>query len=90
MNCADVTFEMQDEHFEESAADANPGDLLWDFKGADGEQGHVLTDRESEPQQIGWEKPWTMRLCECGKVDLGDHHVVLLARAASLGVEEPE
>lgn len=75
MRCADVTWEMQDDHFGESAATARLGDLVWHYKGVLG--GHVLTREEERTE--GW-TTYTTLLCECGEAEAGDHHVVLLAR----------
>jgi hypothetical protein len=76
--CADVTSDMADEHYGESAADAKPGDLLWHPKMEHG--GHVLSDRTQEAT-YGWVTV-EEQLCECGHCDLTDHHVVILARRA--------
>ena len=76
MNCGDVTWEMQDEHLDESAANARLGDLVWDYKSG----GHVLTREEERTE--GWVTYSTL-ICECGDAEVGDHHVVILARLAT-------
>jgi hypothetical protein len=83
--CADVRFEMGDDHYEESGASAQPGDLLWDMKGG---EGHVLTDRAVSVTE-GW-TTYEEQLCECLPYGLlGDHHVVILARKPPDPEEEP-
>lgn len=76
--CSDVSFDMKDEHFGESTADAETFDLVWDYKGGEDTSGHVLVAQMKV--QYGWEEPWPIFLCECDKVDISDHHVVMLAR----------
>ena len=76
--CEDISWEMQDEHFGESAADARLGDYVWHYKGDD--HGHVLT-QEVERRE-GWVTYTTLE-CECGEAEVGDHHVVMMARRAS-------
>lgn len=75
--CSDVSFEMRDEHYEESTAGAETFDLVWDYKECD-DHGHVLVAQELV--QFGWEDPWPVYRCECNKVDILDHHVVMLAK----------
>lgn len=75
--CSEVSFSLADAHYGESPIDTEIGDLVWDPKMGDG---HVIAG-DSESFSFGWEDPWTVHVCECGRVDLLDHHVVILARA---------
>lgn len=74
--CADVTFDMADSHFGEAPNNVKFGDLVWQPKGG---EGHVIS--ATRMHQEGWEQPWSVPVCECGDVDMLDHHVVVLARA---------
>lgn len=74
--CADVRWREDGVGFRESAADAKIGDLIWQPKGG---EGHLLVGH-SEPFRYGWEDPWTVPVCECGGLDILDHHVFILAR----------
>jgi len=74
-HCADVTFDMQDEYYGESSADAKTFDLVWDYRGTGG---HVLVAQKKV--RFGWEEPWPIYLCQCGGVDILDHKVVMLRR----------
>lgn len=90
--CTDVDFDMRDEHYGESAADADLGDLLWNPKGA---EGHVLVAevrcgdehnaREVDCSCGGWGRVpchSTTLVCECGEDGAArDHHYVILSRA---------
>jgi hypothetical protein len=95
--CAEVTFEMADEHYREPAWDANLGDLLWNPKAGNG---HVLVaevacnawnSEHDEKYGIvdcgcgGWlsnPSHHTTLVCECGQDgSWRDHHYEILARA---------
>jgi hypothetical protein len=76
LGCKDIRYDMQGEGFKESTSDAQIGDLIWDPKMGDG---HILV-RMSKPFQIGYEQPWTVPECDCGKLDILDHHTYILAR----------
>jgi hypothetical protein len=74
-HCSQVTFDMQDESYGDSTADAEIFDLVWNYRGGDG---HVLVAQRKV--QYGWEEPWPVWLCECDTIDVLDHKVVMLAR----------
>lgn len=81
--CSEVKWREDLPGFHESAAEADIGDLVWNPKMG---EGHVLV-RMGEPQQFGWEEPWSVPECECGQVDMLDHHTFLLGRSSSSGDE---
>lgn len=97
MKCADVTFDMRDEHYGEAEPTADLGDLLWNPKAGDG---HVLVrearcgidkmgggrfaDLEADCGCGGWCGPCTSitLVCECGEDgSWRDHHYEILAKA---------
>jgi hypothetical protein len=99
VRCADVTFEMRDEHYDEPwYENAAAGDLLWNPKGG---EGHVLVEVVPCGQRIGrgrWPnarancgcdgyfgpcKNGVSWLCECGEDNASRDHHYKLLARAS-------
>lgn len=90
-----MTWSMADGHLHESAHDANVGDLVWQPKMG---EGHVLVS-EAKCGTAGFYCGYCGGMmttasgycegvypqCECGEVDLCDHHVFVIARASGEG-----
>jgi hypothetical protein len=91
MTCAEVTWNMRDENYDQSAVLAELGDLLWNPKMP---EGHVLVAEVRCGEKYngrtidcgcgGWGMnpcPSTTLVCECGEDGSSrDHHYVILAR----------
>lgn len=88
--CADVTWDMADEHLEQSAAGAKVGDLVWQPKMG---VGHILVSEAKcnggafycgycggMMSSTSGYCEGVYPQCECGRVDICDHHVFILAR----------
>lgn len=90
--CADVTYDMADQHCGESHCDSDVGDLLWNPKMGDG---HILVAEAPCGSQYngkrvdcccgGWIPACSSPscICECGEDNSWrDHHYEILAKPA--------
>ena len=82
MNCSDFSWDDCREE-DRNRVDWEDGDVVWNPKDPGA---HVLNGR-TEERTYGWTTV-TFPRCECGQVDMEDHHVFMLKKSDTLDLPE--